>query len=322
MYTLGTLVIIRNSARDAIKGQKMGKRWCGLYKVVEHKGKGVYKVQSVRTGKVLKKVFNACRLKAWRVRKPQVQCKPPPITPPLLEGSMIQYASEDDSVTITPHQKAIFHSPNSFLVSPPSDQSLSLSVPAQGPNMPPRCSTPFNQQSKSPAGGHSDNPISVSGGSGDSVFLGYWVKDLCLTDQDRESLVNGEWLNDKQVNAANELLRIKHPTINGLQDPLVLAYNCVYRSGSQRFVQIINIAQSHWICASNMLSPPGVVEVYDSMPSYSVHSSNLTRQVAAILQTPQADFELRHVDVQRQVGGSDCGLFALAFATALCSDLA
>ena len=70
-----------------------------------------------------------------------------------------------------------------------------------------------------------------------------------------------------------------------------------------------------------MLSPPGVVEVYDSIPSYSVHSSNLTRQVAAILQTPHADFELRHVDVQRQVGGSDCGLFALAFATALCSGL-
>ena len=57
------------------------------------------------------------------------------------------------------------------------------------------------------------------------------------------------------------------------------------------------------------------------MPSYSVHSSNLTKQVAAILQTPQADFELRHVDVKHQVGGSDCGLFALTFATALCSGL-
>ena len=57
---------------------------------------------------------------------------------------------------------------------------------------------------------------------------------------------------------------------------------------------------SHWICASNVLTP-------------------LNRQVASVLQTPQADFELRYVDVQRQVGGSDCGLFALTFATALCS---
>jgi hypothetical protein len=46
----------------------MGQRWRGLYKVVEHKGKGVYKVESVKTGKILKKAFNACRLKEWRVR--------------------------------------------------------------------------------------------------------------------------------------------------------------------------------------------------------------------------------------------------------------
>ena len=45
-YAPETLVIVRNSARDAIKGQKMGKRWRGLYKVVEYKGKGVYSLQS------------------------------------------------------------------------------------------------------------------------------------------------------------------------------------------------------------------------------------------------------------------------------------
>ena len=60
---------------------------------------------------------------------------------------------------------------------------------------------------------------------------------------------------------------------------------------------------------NNMLTSPGVVKVYDIMPSYSVYSLALTRQVSTI---PQADFELRHVDVQCQVGGSDCGLFAIA----------
>ena len=55
----------------------------------------------------------------------------------------------------------------------------------------------------------------------------------------------------------------------------------------------------------------------------NVQGAECQNTIAAILQTPHADFELRHVDVQRQVGGSDCGLFAfiLAFATALCSDL-
>lgn len=32
-------------------------------------------------------------------------------------------------------------------------------------------------------------------------------------------------------------------------------------------------------------------------------------------------FKLHHVDVQRQIGGSDCALFAMAFATALCESI-
>ena len=163
--------------------------------------------------------------------------------------------------------------------------------------------------------------MSVSSGSDNSCSLSFWLKDLTLTNQDKEALVNGKWLSDKHVNAANKLLQSQYPTINGLQDTVVLAAASKYRSGAKHFVQIMNISQSHWICASNILTPPGVVEVYDSMPSYSAHSSALTRQVATVLQTPQAEFELRHVDVQRQVGGSDCGLFAVAFATALCSGI-
>ena len=49
------------------------------------------------------------------------------------------------------------------------------------------------------------------------------------------------------------------------------------------------------------------------------HYKHLTLlQVASILKTPEKSFDLHHVDVQRQRGGSDCGLFAIAFATSLC----
>ena len=69
---------------------------------------------------------------------------------------------------------------------------------------------------------------------------------------------------------------------------------------------------------SNIFSPPGIVEVFDSMPAYSMTSSGLKRQVAAILKTSEKSFSIHHVDVQRQRGGSDCGLFAVAFAASLC----
>ncbi len=53
-------------------------------------------------------------------------------------------------------------------------------------------------------------------------------------------------------------------------------------------------------------NPPGVVDVYDSMGSYW---------------TPDKEFELRYIDVQHQSGSADCGLFAIAFADALCNGM-
>ena len=109
-----------------------------------------------------------------------------------------------------------------------------------------------------------------------------------------------------------------YPHQNGLQDTLALADLCRFRSSPTDSVQIVNISCSHWVCASNVFSPPGVVEVFDRMPAYSTTSSALKRQVAAILKTSEKSFDLYHVDVQRQVGGSDCCLFAIAFAASLC----
>ena len=198
-------------------------------------------------GKVLKKAFNACRLKAWNVRQHSMnpkQCKTTPkTTPPLLESSIYQYASEDDSVTVSSqsdHNHSISQSPNSFMVSPPTAQSLSHSIPVQSPTTPLRCSTPISQHCNSP-----NNPICVSSLCSDDSFPNYWVKELELTDKGRAEMVNGEWLSDEHVRAANKLLHLQFPTINGLQDPVILYERSRYQSGAQNFVQIINISQSH-----------------------------------------------------------------------------
>ena len=65
----------------------------------------------------------------------------------------------------------------------------------------------------------------------------------------------------------------------------------------------------------------GVVDVYDSIPAYSIGSQSLRLQLAAIMRTQEPQFHIRFVDVQRQSGGSACGLFAIANATALCGGL-
>ena len=37
----------------------------------------------------------------------------------------------------------------------------------------------------------------------------------------------------------------------------------------------------------------------------------LSKQIAAILKAPHISFEVKHVNVQSQIGGSDCALFAM-----------
>ena len=143
------------------------------------------------------------------------------------------------------------------------------------------------------------------------------VKELGLSKHDEQVLSSGEWLNDQLIQAAMTLLRKQFPDQNGLQSTQILARNLQWLSSNTDFVQISYISQSHWVCASNIFSSPEVCDLYDSMPP--VYSSTLTSQVAAIMKCQSPCFKLRHIDVQHQSGGQDCGLFAIAFMYALCA---
>ena len=91
-----------------------------------------------------------------------------------------------------------------------------------------------------------------------------------------------------------------------------------YNTSSKHFIQIISVESKHWICASNIHCPAEVVVVYDSKPSCSIGSHDMHKQLAAIMQCSAECMYVRHVNVQRQSGPSDCGIFAIAFAAALC----
>ena len=58
---MGTLVLLRNSARDGRKGDKLAKRWLGPYRVNASLGKGIYRLENYSTGHILKKAINQCR---------------------------------------------------------------------------------------------------------------------------------------------------------------------------------------------------------------------------------------------------------------------
>ena len=104
-------------------------------------------------------------------------------------------------------------------------------------------------------------------------------------------------MTDKHINAVNNLLSHRFPSQNGLMCPLILDEYKKYESSSDKFVQITNISLKHWVCVSNIFSPSGTVNVYDSMPHFN---QQLFAQIAAILKTPDKEFQVRHIDVQRQ----------------------
>ena len=71
----------------------------------------------------------------------------------------------------------------------------------------------------------------------------------------------------------------------------------------------------HWVTISTIGCTTGEVNVFDSLPP--APTTDMINQIAAILCTPKDTIRVRYIDVPMQEGYSDCGLFAIAFATAL-----
>ena len=89
---------------------------------------------------------------------------------------------------------------------------------------------------------------------------------------------------------------------------------------TSEFVQILNTG-SHWVCLSTISTTPGTgtVKIFDSM--YQKPNSIAVEHACRMLMYPGSKVTFINEKVQRQVGGSDCGLFSLAFATDLCHGL-
>ena len=144
----------------------------------------------------------------------------------------------------------------------------------------------------------------------------FWLNDLRLYPADKLCPPNGKWATDNVINAAQRMLRMSYPHIGGLQDT-ALAETLSFDIQRGEFVQVLNVSGCHWITVSTIGCRPGVVKIYDSIPSCCV-PARTKEQIAAIIFTQDKELTLEFQAVQSQCGSSDCGLFALAFATSLC----
>ena len=155
----------------------------------------------------------------------------------------------------------------------------------------------------------------------DDPYLDSWIGQLGLTVADKQTLTTGKCLTANHISASSKLLRIQSPEQNGLQDTHHLLFEMEWKSIPKDFVQVIYVDPGHWACLSNISCDSGSVDLYDSAITIPSKESSIVRQACTILKSLDLSLiNINVIKVQQQVGGTDCGLFAIAMATELCNN--
>ena len=142
-----------------------------------------------------------------------------------------------------------------------------------------------------------------------------WIPELGLQQSDKEIVLSDTaLLDDSIINAAQKLLKKANPAMPGLQD-VTCGLTMSFDVEPGEFVQILHTGSGHWITVSNIGMKHAEVQVFDSM--YKHVPTMVKAQIASLLATEEPAIKMNMMDVQMQSGGYDCGLFSIAFATAL-----
>ena len=110
-------------------------------------------------------------------------------------------------------------------------------------------------------------------------------------------------------------MKKQFPKVGGLQSTLYQSKKKKKRledcNNVKDQIQVIHSRGDHWIVASSVGSKDGLVCVYDSV------YSNIDNATTEVISNLFGTTSTKMIAVQRQRGGVDCGLFAIAMATAI-----
>ena len=140
-----------------------------------------------------------------------------------------------------------------------------------------------------------------------------WVQfnGIVLSQLDKDQLREGRWLNDKHINYAQSLLKKQFPHIDGWRETLLIHRK---QEKIKQGVQIIHTCGNHWIVASTLGSSTSDIQIFDSLYS-SVDKE--TQSIILNLFERNGQPKLTMSKISKQEGVNDCGVFAIAAATAL-----
>ena len=113
-------------------------------------------------------------------------------------------------------------------------------------------------------------------------------------------LRSNKWLDDTLIDLGQRMLQQQFQYIGGFQS-VVLAEKFALIPQLGEFIQVLNVANNHWIMISTVGCPPSTIDVYDSL--HGTLSSRSTRLVADILHDKSQSFTIRYQDAQWQSNG-------------------
>ena len=159
----------------------------------------------------------------------------------------------------------------------------------------------------------SDDDLTLSQ-HGDDIWQE--IGTLTLTTKEKQSVQNTSgWLNDNIVNSAQYLIHQQFLEINGLQNTLLS--NTLGFQMAPPFVQVLNVNENHWVTVACIDQLHNTVRIYDSLGSRNM-SLQMKEDLASIMCTKKESFFVCFESVGRQLDGSSCALYAIAFAFDLC----
>ena len=140
-----------------------------------------------------------------------------------------------------------------------------------------------------------------------------------LTVTDKHILESGKCLTDKHIDFACALIKKQFPHIGGLQS-ILLQSSKIHPALtiSKDAIQILFLEkEKHWSVISTINCEDGIIHYYDSVyNSISISTQNL---IVSLIR-PNNDLTVQIKDVGKQHGGTDCGLYSLAYCIALAYD--
>ena len=131
-----------------------------------------------------------------------------------------------------------------------------------------------------------------------------------LSKSDKLIIIEGQKLNDKHINYAQDLLKSMFPDVEGLR--CVLIQERFKFDHRKPCVQILHTRGDHWVVVSNLQCQEGTVVIYDTV---FCDVDEKTRSLVNGIFDHKVDINVNHM--HKQKGSTDCGMFSIAIATSL-----